>query len=180
MRAYKAFNIGLSCRGYQFAEGKNVTDQANCVKNGFHCAENPVDCLTYYPNVKTSEYWVVDAGGDIDEDGTDSKIACTELTTIKKLTLNEYMIHCLAWMAKNPESRKHSHVHKDYGAASNGFCIVVGNNPMAKGKREGDVLALLQINKKGQAIAMGIYTVGERGFEPDKYYDVMGQEREYV
>ena len=45
MRAYKAFDIGLSCRGYQFVEGKNVTDQANCVKNGFHCVENPLDLM---------------------------------------------------------------------------------------------------------------------------------------
>ena len=179
MRAYKAFNIGLKCRGYQFVEGLNVTDQANCVKNGFHCAENPIDCLSYYPSVRTSEYWIVDAGGDIDEDSTDSKIACTELTTIKRLTLNEYMIHCIAWMAKYPESRDHNHVFKESGSADRGAAIVYGTNPIAKG-REGDVLALLQINNKGQAIAMGIYTVGEKGIEPGKYYNVMGQEIEYV
>lgn len=180
MRAYKAFNIGLKCRGYQFVEGKNVTAEANCVRNGFHCAENPVDCLTYYPNVKTSEYWIVDAGGDVDEDGCDSKIACTELTTIKKLTLNEYMIHCLAWMAKHPESRNHSYIQKDVGVAGNGFSLVVGAYPVAKGKKEGDVLALLQVDKKGKAIAMAIYNIGENGMEADKYYDIMGREREYV
>ena len=42
MEAYKAFDIGLKCRGYQFVAGLNVTDQANCVRNGFHCAENPL------------------------------------------------------------------------------------------------------------------------------------------
>ena len=179
MRAYKAFNIGLKCRGYQFVEGLNVTEEANCVKNGFHCAENPIDCLNYYPNVKTSEYWLVDAGGDIDEDSTDSKIACTELTTIKRLTLNEYMIHCLAWMAKRPERRNHEHVFRENGSADRGVAIVYGKNPIAKG-REGDVLALLQINNKGEAIAMGIYMVGENGIKPNKYYNVMGQEIEYV
>ena len=178
MRAYKAFNIGLKCRGYQFVEGINVTDEANCVKNGFHCAENPVDCLCYYPNVKTSEYWIVDAGGDIDEDATDSKIACTELLVIKQLTINEYLIHCLSWIAKNPKDRNHSKVYREVGSAERGVAIVCGMNPMAKGK-EGDVLALLRIDNKGNAIAMGIYTVGARGFESDKYYDVMGQEREY-
>lgn len=179
MRAYKAFNIGLKCRGYQFVEGKNVTDQANCVRNGFHCAENPVDCLTYYPNVKTSEYWVVDAGGDIDEDSIDSKIACTELTTIKKLSIYEYMVHCLAWLAKYPESRNHSKIEHNNGSASQGYAIVIGRNPIAKGK-EGDVLALLQTNRVGKAIAIGIHTVGDANFKPDTYYDVMGQEREYV
>lgn len=178
MRAYKAFSIGLKCRGYQFVEGKNVTDEANCVKNGFHCAENPLDCLCYYPNVRTSEYWVVDAGGDIDEDATDSKIACTELITIRKLSLNEYLLHCLAWIAKNPKSRNHSKIHLECGSSDYGAAIVCGLNPIAKGKT-GDVLALLQLNKFGNPIAMGIHTVGDRGVEPNKYYDVRGQEREY-
>lgn len=178
MRAYKAFRIGLTCRGYQFVEGKNVTDEANCVRNGFHCAENPLDCLCYYPDVRTSEYWIVDAGGDIDEDATDSKIACTELITIRKLSLNEYLLHCLTWIAKNPKSRNHSKVHLECGSSVYGATIVCGLNPIAKGNT-GDVLALLQLNKFGNPIAMGIHTVGDRGVEPNKYYDVMGKEREY-
>lgn len=178
MRAYKAFNIGLSCRGYQFVEGKNVTDEAKCVRNGFHCAVNPVDCLCYYPNVKTSEYWVVDAGGDIDEDSCDSKVSCTELIIIKKLSLNEYLMHCLVWLSKNSQSRIHSHVFQENGSARMGCAIVIGRNPIAKGVL-GDTLALLKFNHAGHAIAMGIYTVGEHGIEPDKYYDVMGTERAY-
>ena len=76
MIAYKAFRPGLICLGYQFVMGMNVTDKANCRKNGFHSAENPLDCLSYYP-FKDSEFYLVDAGGDIDEDGTDSKISLT-------------------------------------------------------------------------------------------------------
>ena len=32
--------------------GLNITDKANCRANGFHCAENPLDCLSYYPDMK--------------------------------------------------------------------------------------------------------------------------------
>ena len=46
MIAYKGFEKGLTCRDYQFRMGLNVTDKANCAQNGFHCAENPLDCLT--------------------------------------------------------------------------------------------------------------------------------------
>ena len=46
MIAYKGFNKGLVCRGYQFSNGENITDEANCAKNGFHSAENPLDCIT--------------------------------------------------------------------------------------------------------------------------------------
>lgn len=54
MKAYKGFKKDLTCLGYKFNEdGINKTDQANCRKNGFHCAENPMDCLDYYSDWKT-------------------------------------------------------------------------------------------------------------------------------
>ena len=180
MQAYKAFHKGLTCRGYQFKEGLNVTDQANCVKNGFHCAENPVDCLSYYPDVRSSEYWLVDAGGDIDEDACDSKIACTELTLLKRLSLKTYFLHCLIWLAINPKDRKGSNVHINDGKADRGYCIVYGEHPIARGVRKGDILALLQVNKKGEVLSLNVHTVGQKHIKPDVYYDVFGTEVRYV
>ena len=68
MYAYKGFEPDLSCRGYRFVMGKNVTPEANCASNGFHCAENPLDCLSYYGDMNRSIYCLVQPGGDIDED----------------------------------------------------------------------------------------------------------------
>lgn len=48
MIAYKGFHPGMVCIGYQFQMGLNVTKEANCRQNGFHCAEDPLDCLSYY------------------------------------------------------------------------------------------------------------------------------------
>ena len=93
MIAYKGFRPGLICRGYQFVMGLNTTEKANCRENGFHCAEDPLDCLSYYSSLEHSEYYIVNAGGDIDEDEHDSKIACTELTVIKRLTKEELFLH---------------------------------------------------------------------------------------
>ena len=59
MLAYKGFGPGQNCRGYSFLLGLNVTDKANCRENGFHCAENPLDCLSYYPDMEKSEYFIV-------------------------------------------------------------------------------------------------------------------------
>lgn len=47
MIAYKGFHPGMVCIGYQFQMGLNMTEEANCRKNGFHCAEDPLDCLSY-------------------------------------------------------------------------------------------------------------------------------------
>ena len=49
MIAYKAFQKNLSCLGFQYKEAEwNYTEKAACRKTGFHCAENPLDCLIYY------------------------------------------------------------------------------------------------------------------------------------
>ena len=98
MIAYKGFRPGLICRGYQFVMGLNTTEKANCRENGFHCAEDPLDCLSYYSSLEHSEYYIVNAGGDIDEDEHDSKIACTELTVIKRLTKEE-LFYCVSLSA---------------------------------------------------------------------------------
>ena len=74
MIAYKGFEKNISCRGYQFKRyGINETTEANCRQNGFHCAENPLDCLVHYPNWRNSRYFVVKAFGDLDEDDWDTK-----------------------------------------------------------------------------------------------------------
>lgn len=65
MIAYKGFHPGMVCIGYQFQMGLNMTEEANCRKNGFHCAEDPLDCLSYYGDADHSEYYIVNAGGDI-------------------------------------------------------------------------------------------------------------------
>ena len=140
MTAYKAFDKGLKCRGYQFVMGLNVTEEANCVKNGFHSAENPLDCLSYYPDMDKSEYCIVDARGDINEDGRDSKIASTELYIIKKLTKEEFFLHGLAYMHDHPLLKSSSHVEKDRAKASNGYAVVRGFDPIAQGEL-GDILA---------------------------------------
>lgn len=102
MYAYKGFEPNLSCRGYQFVMGKNVTEEANCARNGFHCAENPLDCLSYYSDMDRSIYCLVQPSGDIDEDDWDSKIACTELTILRRLTRKEFFLHALAYMVDHP------------------------------------------------------------------------------
>lgn len=131
MIAYKGFRPGLICRGYQFVMGLNTTEKANCRENGFHCAEDPLDCLSYYSSLEHSEYYIVNAGGDIDEDEHDSKIACTELTVIKRLTKEELFLHGLAYMVDHPRRVWSSHVAANRAMANCGYAVVRGKDPVA-------------------------------------------------
>lgn len=177
MIAYKAFNLGLVCLDYQFVMGLNVTEKANCQANGFHCAENPLDCLTYYSNMKNSIYCIVDANGDIDEDGRDSKIACTELTIIKKLTREEFFLHGLAYIADHPLQKWNSHVQKDQARTTNGYAVVRGADPVACGEL-GDILAFAKENPTNkQIVQVALSRVDGEKVLPGVWYGVDLTER---
>lgn len=176
MRAYKGFNDGRVCRGHKFEVGRpNVTLEANCVRNGFHCAENPLDCFTYYPDVRKSEYWEVEAAGDINEDAVDSKIACTELTLIRRLSIKQMVLAGIAYLARHPEQLQR-HVCEKKGEASEagGFVIVGGTDPAACGAL-GTVLALIRLQKgTGKIQDIGLYAVDGVNIKPGVYYRIDG------
>ena len=71
MKAYKGFNPDMTCRGFQYEEGKTyTTDEANLCKSGFHACENPLDCFRYYePNEAVfHEVELDDVSAEKDED----------------------------------------------------------------------------------------------------------------
>lgn len=171
MFAYKGFYKGLVCRGYQFVMGKNVTDRANCRGNGFHCAEDPLDCLTYYSDMKRSEYYLVSPGGDIDEDSDDSKIACTELTIIKKLEEEEFFLHALAYMADHPSRPWSRHVRRDRAQAINGHAVVRGQNPVACGKK-GDILVFAKEDHTGKIVQVALRRVDGTMLKANTWYRI--------
>lgn len=140
MIAYKGMKPGMICRGYQMQMGLNVTEQANCKANGFHCAANPMDCLRYYGDFQHSEYYLVRPCGDLDEDAEDSKISCTQLWVLKKLEPQEFILHALAYMADHPQRRDGWGVQRDCAEAQNGYVVVRGKHPRAAGNI-GDILA---------------------------------------
>lgn len=66
MRAFKGFNKDLTCRGYQYEEGKEFhTERAECCDTGFHACEYPLDCFGYYDPAH-SVYHEVELSGEMD------------------------------------------------------------------------------------------------------------------
>lgn len=80
MKGYKGFDKNLQCRGLQYEKGKTYKTEGKvkCCENGYHSCENPMDVLGYY-QPSDSRYCEVEASGDIDRDGSDSKIASSEI-----------------------------------------------------------------------------------------------------
>lgn len=90
MKAYKGFNRDMTCKGFQYEEGKTYeTDEAKCCETGFHACENPIDCFQYYHPI-ISEYHEVECEGKIDHNHNlfaDSKFACTKIKIGKKISI---------------------------------------------------------------------------------------------
>ena len=144
-------------------------------KMDFHCAENPLDCLCYYPNWKNSVYYIVDASGDLDEDGEDSKISCTKMRLLKKIELRSLLLHGAAYMAKYPNRKWNSHVAKESGTSCNGFCIVRGKAPKAKGQK-GDLLLLLKEQPgNSQILEIGVICIDGQKYPEEAWIDVTGK-----
>lgn len=178
MIAYKGFNIDLSCLGYKFKEDTvNITSEANCRQNGFHCAEDPLDCLTYYPNWENSVYYIVDAGGDVHEDGTDSKISCTHMKLLYKLSLEEFLMESLIYISNHPLRKMNNRVVMDEAEASKGkkFTIVRGKRPIAKGEL-GTLLGFVKEEKRNSEVSdIAVYKVDGINYLPDTWYTVDGK-----
>ena len=87
-RAFKGFNKDLTCRGFQYEEGKEFeTERAECCEEGFHACEYPLDCFGYY-NPAQSVFHEVELDGDIDERGDgDTKLCATKIKIGARLTI---------------------------------------------------------------------------------------------
>ncbi|OMG45245.1 hypothetical protein BK140_33355 [Paenibacillus macerans] len=79
IKGWKGFNKDLKCRGMQYEIGKTFEEpEAEACEKGLHFCEYPLDVLGYYPPAD-SRYAEVEADGEIDRDGQDSKVATTRL-----------------------------------------------------------------------------------------------------
>ena len=79
MKAFKGFNKDLTCRGFQYEEGKEFhTEKAECCEEGFHACEYPLDCFGYYSPAQ-SVFHEVELSGEMDKSGDNTKVCATDI-----------------------------------------------------------------------------------------------------
>lgn len=182
MIAYKGFEKDLSCTAggnrFQYRLGVvNTTEAANCGQNGFHCAEDPLDCLSYYSDWKNSAYYVVEATGDLHEDGSDTKISCTKIRLLKRLSLEQFVYVSLVYMCKHPFRKWNGNVFEEQGKTrTNKFVIVRGKNPSAAGAL-GDILGFAKESYHSSTIEeISVIRVDGEEYKPDVFYRIDGSQ----
>lgn len=164
--------------------GKTVVEeQSKTTRTGMHCAENPLDCLKWYPLGGKNRYFLVEAAGSIDEETTDSRIACTQMTVVKELTVKELAGHAMVYMVKHPKREwnvKSSCLYLGEtaeGREKHSIAIARGRNPRVCG-RKGSICGLILEPEEGIITAAKLFVAGEDGKE-DAWYTLNGN-RELV
>lgn len=72
IKAYKAFDKDLSCRGFKYEVGKEYeeTGDIKACKKGFHACPYPLDVFGYYAPAR-SRFCEVEQSGQIDDSESD-------------------------------------------------------------------------------------------------------------
>lgn len=183
--AYKAFNADLTCtmgRGtFQYEPGIWYEEkEANCAKNGFHCASNPLDCMNYYGSWGDHQFWIVEIDGDIDEDGTDTKISATKIRLFRRLNLQEFLTHAISYIYEYPALEMNQRVKtaNTQMVDTDKFVIVRNFKPRAMASKTGQYIGLIKENpaNRNEIEAAGLFYVDGISTKPNIWYDVEGRE----
>ena len=119
MRAFKGFNKDLTCRGYQYEEGKEFhTERAECCDTGFHACEYPLDCFGYYDPAH-SVFHEVELSGEMDKSRDNTKVCATDIKIGARLSI--------AGLVKMAIDFTMSKVNKEAGSDErHGFAFATG------------------------------------------------------
>lgn len=179
MIAFKGFSPDLTARlgrgRYQFAPGQTYReDRSKTASCGFHCCENPFDCLSYY-SLGSDRFFKVEAAGSIDEDNS-NRIACTEITLVQELDVKQFAGYGMIYMVNHPLRTGWEHSRGGILAARDkadgmGQLIVIarGKHPLARG-REGTVIGLIMEPAEGEIAAARVFTVTRQ--QAGKWYTI--------
>ena len=127
MKAYKGFNKDMTCRGFQFEEGKTYEHEGEVklCESGFHACEDPLDVFEYY-DPANSEFHEVELGGVSNERRYDTKVAAKKITIGAKLGIDKIINACVEFrLSKIEKKLKNS---GDKGVASNSGNYGVASN----------------------------------------------------
>ena len=186
IRAYKAFDRDMKCRGYQFEAGKTYDHDGpvRACESGFHACENPLDVWNYYP--LDSRYAVVELGGDASRHDGDSKIAAARITISAEIALPQIISDGVAYLmglcknafALKPGKDKSGDFsqlaasgYRSQLAASGENCVCVAASPGAIA-RAGERGAIALTYHDGERYRIAVAYVGEDGIEPNVDYRV--------
>ena len=181
MIVYKATNNDMTCTmgqgAFQYQLGAPATaEKSKCGDTGLHACEYVLDCARYYGLGRDHRYFKAKAEGDIAEDGSNTRIACTRLTLLKELTNRDIAKEAMLYMIHHPRrdnwktSRHMVQVNENTAEIRipDGIAIARGQHPKVSGCA-GAHLGLIR-EEKGKITAAKIFDVDGVYILPGVWY----------
>ena len=97
IKAYKAFNSDLTCKGFQYEVGKEYHHKGKLelCESGFHACERLVDCFSFYPFSETkTRVAEVLVWGKVKYEDVGVKLCASNIKVVRELTWNEVLFLC--------------------------------------------------------------------------------------
>ena len=97
IRAYKAFNSDLTCKGFQYEVGKEYHHKGKLelCESGFHACLKLVDCFSFYPFSETkTRVAEVLVWGKVKYEDVGVKLCASNIKVVRELTWSEVLFLC--------------------------------------------------------------------------------------
>ena len=97
IKAYKAFNSDLTCKGFQYEVGKEYHHKGKLelCESGFHACPKLVDCFRFYP-FREAETRVAEVlvWGKVEYEDVGVKLCASNIKVVRELTWSEVLFLC--------------------------------------------------------------------------------------
>lgn len=180
MIAYKGICQDMTARlgnhdGEVFKIGRTYkVKKAKTAREGYHCCENPAQCLGYY-DLRSDRFFKVEASGSIDEDDKE-RIACTEITILEELDTKGFFKACMSYITAHPDREewqwygKGVEISKDEAKAAV-IAIARGTDPRAMVGGKIGYIGLIKEDANGELTAARVAKIdGEMRYSGTWYH----------
>lgn len=179
MIAYKGISPDMTARlgnhdGEIFKVGCTYTvKKSKTARNGYHCCENPAQCLGYY-DLRSDRFFKVEAAGSIDEDDSE-RIACTKLTILEELDVKGFFCACIKYIVAHPDRKKWEWSGKGVeiarsSAKASTIAIARGEDPRAMITEKGGFVGLIMEDANGRLVAAKTARIDNRNYHTGTWY----------
>ena len=136
IKAYKAFNMDMTCRGFQYEVGKEyeMDGDIECCERGFYACKSPLEVWDYY-DMLNSRYAEVEQSGKIEEEENSTKVCSSHIKIKAELKLADIINIGVEWLKDitSPSKVKTDGVLNDNGdrrkqIGSSGYCAKIGSS----------------------------------------------------
>ena len=182
IKAYKAFDKDLSCRGFKYEVGKEYeeTGYIRVCKKGFHACPYPLDVFGYYP-LAGARFCEVEQSGKID-DSESNKVCSSKIRIGAELDIRGLVKAAVSYVKERCTNECNAEPGKpatagNYGAATAGDrgAATAGNRgaATARGKASTGSNGLSVARGKNVQVKGGIGAILVIAEERDNTYDIV-------